>query len=79
MSLSSLSPVIAPHRLLETGIAAGGAGAVKEAYTVCLMLFVAVSSKTAIENQYFYTTTNIGTSARGVLSTVKRERMKIAR
>lgn len=58
-------------RLLESGIAAGGAGAVKKAYTICAMLFAAVSLKTAIENQYFYATNNIGTSTRGVLSTVR--------
>lgn len=43
----------------------------KKAYTVCAMLFAAVSLKTAIENQYFYATNNIGTSTRGVLSTVR--------
>lgn len=42
----------------------------KQAYVLCAMLFSAVSLKTAIENQYFYTTNNIGTSTRGVLSTV---------
>ena len=65
------SPLLSELRLLESGIAAGGAGAVKKAYVLCAMLFSAVSLKTAIENQYFYTTNNIGTSTRGVLSTVR--------
>ncbi|CAB1113175.1 ABC [Ectocarpus sp. CCAP 1310/34] len=66
-------------RLLESGIAAGGAGAVKKAYTICAMLFAAVSLKTAIENQYFYATNNIGTSTRGVLSTaVYRKSLRLS-
>lgn len=67
------SPNLSELRLLESGIAAGGAGAVKKAYMLCAMLFSAVSLKTAIENQYFFTTNNIGTSTRGVLSTVRDE------
>lgn len=66
----SRASALNPPRLLESGIAAGGAGAVKKAYVLCALLFSAVSLKTAIENQYFYTTNNIGTSTRGVLSTV---------
>eukprot|EP00752_Nemacystus_decipiens_P001289 g1282.t1 len=66
-------------RLLESGIAAGGAGAVKKAYILCAMLFTVVSLKTAIENQYFYTTNNIGTSTRGVLSTaVYRKSLRLS-
>lgn len=70
------------YRLLESGIAAGGAGAVKQAYMTCLALFSVVTLKTAIENQYFYGLTNLGIGMRGALSTVsgspreKRERGK---
>lgn len=60
------------YRLLESGIAAGGAGAVKQAYLTCLGLFTVVTLKTAIENQYFYAVINLGTGMRGVLSTVRR-------
>ncbi|CAM9789450.1 unnamed protein product [Ectocarpus sp. 4 AP-2014] len=43
------------------------------------MLFAAVSLKTAIENQYFYATNNIGTSTRGVLSTaVYRKSLRLS-
>lgn len=58
-------------RLLESGIAVGGAGAVNQAYLTCLALFSVVTLKTAIENQYFYALINLGTGMRGVLSTVR--------
>lgn len=57
-------------RLLESGIATGGPGAVKQAYLTCLALFAVVSLKTAVENQYFYGLTNLGIGMRGALSTV---------
>eukprot|EP00904_Undaria_pinnatifida_P009922 jgi/Undpi1/605/HiC_scaffold_10.g04069.m1 len=67
------------YRLLESGIAAGGAGAVKQAYLTCLGLFTVVTLKTAIENQYFYAVINLGTGMRGVLSTaVYRKSLRLA-
>lgn len=57
---------------MESGIATGGAGAVKQAYVTCLALFSVVTLKTAIENQYFYRLTNLGIGMRGALSTVSR-------
>jgi hypothetical protein len=54
-------------------------GAAHTAYTSCLALFAVVTAKTAVENQYFYRTTNLALGVRGALSTaVYRKSLRLS-
>lgn len=58
-------------RILEAGLAAGGTGVARKAYTTCLVLFAVLCVKTGIENQYFFSVANMGVQLRGALGTVR--------